>query len=322
VLADIARSGHANQAIGTAEALGLPFIVKPLRWGPLAAMPNRLLGSSLAGLAADGTADLAPPWPDLVVAAGRRTAPVARWLKAQSPACRCVQLMWPGSAAGLDLVIVPQHDRAAGCPGVASITAPPHRLSRERLDAAAFRLLPRLHGLRRPFIACLVGGSRRGARLSAGELARAASALACRCGGSLLVVTSRRTGRTAERTLHAGLEAPHRFHPFTGADDAIYAGVLGVADAVLVTADSASLVTEACATGRPVRLFRPGGRRLGKLERLHAALAPWLRPWDAPLTEERLVPLDSSGDAARLIRRLLEFSPSPPYVPPRRSMSR
>jgi mitochondrial fission protein ELM1 len=230
--------------------------------------------------------------------------------------------MWPGSAAGLDLVIVPAHDRAAGRPGVASIAAPPHRLSRQRLDTAAFRLLPQLVGLRRPFIACLVGGSRPGAPLSAGELARTASALAARSGGSLLVVTSRRTGRAAEQALRAGLEAPHRFHPFTDCDDTVYAGVLGVADAVLVTADSASLVTEACATGRPVRLFRPPGWRLGKLERLHAALAPWLRPLDAPLTEERLAPLDSSGDAARLVRRLLEFSPSPAYVPPRRSMSR
>lgn len=324
MLADVARRGHAHQALGTAEALGLPFTVKPLHWGPLAALPNTLLGCSLAGLTKASAALLTAPWPDLVIAAGRRTAPVARWLKGRAPACRCVQLMWPGTAAGLDLVIVPAHDRAARRPGVAVVSGPPHRLTRERLAAAAARLLPALAALPRPWLGCLVGGSRAGARLGtaeAEELARVASSLAVGAGGSLLVVTSRRTGAAAERALRAGLAAPHRFYPFEGADGDTYAGVVAAADTLLVTADSASMLTEACAAGKPVRLFRPPSWRLGKLERLHAALGAWLRPLEAPLQMGTLPALDSSGEAARLVRPLLEFPSAHPYVSPRCSMS-
>ena len=323
MLADAARPGHANQALGTAEALGLPFAVKELRWGPLAKLPNALLGATLAGLDDFSTASLAPPWPQLVIGAGRRTAPAARWIGRRC-GCRCVQLMWPGSATGLDLVIVPAHDGTAGRPKVAVVTAAPHRLTPERLADAAVRLRPRLADLPRPRLGCLVGGSRPGASFGPAQaqaLAETASRLALAAGGSVLMLTSRRTGAEAEGVLSAGLAAPHRFHAFTGDDADLHAGIIGTADALLATADSASLLSEACAAGRPVRLFRAPGWRLGKLERLHATLAPWLRPVDSPLVAESLPRLDSAGEAARLIRPLLAFAGPHPYVPPRRSMA-
>lgn len=232
--------------------------------------------------------------------------------------------MWPGSTAGFDLVIVPAHDRAAGRSNVAVVTAAPHRLTPGRLAEAAARLRPQLADLPRPHLGCLVGGTRPGARFGpaeAGGLAAMASQLALAAGGSVLMLTSRRTGVPADRALQAGLTAPHRFHAFTGSDADLHAGIIGTADVLLVTADSASLLSEACAAGRSVRLFRAPGWRLGKLERLHAALVPWLRPVDSPLVTESLPRLDSAGDAARLIRPLLEFAGRHPYVPPRRSMA-
>ncbi len=313
MLADIARPGHANQAIGTAEALGLPFDLKPLQWGPLARLPNALLGGSLAGLTPSSAERLALPWPDLVIAAGRRTAPVARWLRARS-GCRCAQLMWPGSSAGLDLVIVPVHDRAAGRSDVSTIRAAPHRLTPGKLADAAATLAQELESLPRPWLACLVGGARAGVRFGVDEaalLAQQASRLAEGVGGSLLVVTSRRTGEAMGRVLRSALSVPHRiFAPDTPFE--VYAGVLGMADELIVTADSASMLAEACAVGRPVRLFRPPQWRLGKLDRLHAALAGWLRPLDAPVRPESLPRLDSGGEAAALVRRLLDDpAPSP-----------
>ena len=75
VLAD-ERRGTANQALGVAEALGLPFEVKDIRHGVLARLPNFLLGASRVGLTAASAAALGPPWPDLVIAAGRRAGAV------------------------------------------------------------------------------------------------------------------------------------------------------------------------------------------------------------------------------------------------------
>ncbi len=190
-----------------AEALAWPFLVKPIRYGPFARLPNRLLGASLIGLTEAARAALAPPWPELVIAAGRRTAPVARWLKRRAPDAFLVQLMWPGSARGLDLLAVPAHDDlAAERPEVIRTVGVPHRVTRERLAAAARELAPRLGDLPRPRIACLVGGSNRAVRFRPSDalrLAHEASALAGARGGSLLVSTSRRTGEACTAALAA-----------------------------------------------------------------------------------------------------------------------
>jgi len=278
--------------LAVAEALGWPFAIKTIDYGPPAGLPNALLGASLLGVRPAGRAALAPPWPDLVIAAGRRSLPVVRWLKRRHPAAFLVQLMWPGSARGPDLIVVPAHDRVADRPEVIRTQGAPHRITPERLADAAAALAPRLSGLPRPRIACLVGGRNRQVRFTpadAGELARAASALARDRGGSLLVTTSRRTGAACSRTLAAAIDVAHLLHDWSPTGDNPYLGLLGAADAIIVTADSTSMCTEACATGKPVLLFRPAGGIAPRLARLHAWLA----------AEGRLAPLGSAWPAPR-----------------------
>ena len=305
------RPGNVNQALAVAEALAWPFLVKRVRYGPLARLPNRLLGASLIGLTGAARAALAPPWPELVIAAGRRSAPVARWLKRRAPDVFLVQLMWPGSARGLDLLAVPAHDDLGNeRPEVVRTVGVPHRITPERLAAAAQELAPRLSDLPRPRIACLVGGSNRAVRFRPSDalrLAHEASALARARGGSLLVSTSRRTGEPCTAALARAIDVPrllHRWSPDAAPADNPYLGLLGAADAVIVTADSASMCSEACASGRPVFLFRPEGGVAAKLARLHRALeaAGYLRPLGAPWPEHCPPPLDPAAVVAAAIR--------------------
>jgi mitochondrial fission protein ELM1 len=302
------RAGHDHQALGVAEALGWPFAVRRIAYGPLARLPNLLLGRSMRGLSKGTRSALVAPWPDLVIAAGRRTAPLARWLKRRNPGAFLVQLMWPGSARDLDLIAVPEHDRVADRPGMIRTLGTPSRVTPARLAAAA-RLAPRLEGLPRPRIACLVGGPRRGMPFTprdAAALAGRAGRFAKSRGGSLLVATSRRTGSACEDALARSLEGPHLLHRFGGGDD-LYLAILGSADAVVVTADSASMCSEACATGRPV--FLDGAQNAGpsKLEGLHRRLEQlgYLRPLGAPWPAALPPPLDPAASVAAAIRGLL-----------------
>jgi mitochondrial fission protein ELM1 len=282
--------------LAVAEALGWPFTVKTISYGRPARLPNVLLRASLLGVRRSARAALAPPWPELVIAAGRRGLPVARWLKRRQPSVFLVQLMWPGSARGPDLIVVPAHDRIADRPQVIRSQGTPHRITPERLTASAAALAPRLADLPRPWIACLVGGSNRKvrfARADAVALARQASALARRRGGSLLVTTSRRTGAACSAALAAAIDVAHFLHQWSPAGDNPYLGLLGAADAIIVTADSASMCIEASAIGKPVLLFRPAGGIARGLGRLHA----WLE------AEGRLAPLGGVW-------------PTPPAPPP------
>ena len=134
------RAGNRSQCLGVAEALGLKFEVRGLEYTAAGALPQFILGASFFGLTAKSRAELAPPWPDLVIAAGRRTAPVARRIKrVNGGATYLVQIMDPGSAGAgeFDLIAAPRHDSITERPNVMRITGAPHRITPARLAAAA-----------------------------------------------------------------------------------------------------------------------------------------------------------------------------------------
>ncbi len=78
------RAGDTAQAMDLALQLGGRVEGKQLSFNASHNIPNWLLGARVSQLTQDAKKLLHPPWPDLVVATGRRTAPVALWIKRQS----------------------------------------------------------------------------------------------------------------------------------------------------------------------------------------------------------------------------------------------
>ncbi len=303
------RPGNVNQALGLAEALGEPFAVKTIGYSQIARLPNWLLPANLVGLTSDSRDVLTPPWPDLVIGAGRRTAPVGRWLKRQNPSLRLVQLMWPGSAEDFDLIAVPEHDRVPDHPLVMRTLGPPHRLRPALLRAAAAELASRLGDLPRPYIACLVGGTSKHMTFTPDDvfsLIDGASHLVSERGGSLLVTTSRRTGEACTEALAGAIKGPHLLHRWQQGGDNPYLGILSSADAVVVSADSASMCMEACAIGKPVFLHRPAAGVPEKFKLLHERLTAHgcLMPLGSPWFEVGPPPDNPAMTIAAAVRRL------------------
>src|SRR6202030_2551541 len=88
--------------------------------------------------------------------------------------------------------------------------------------------------------------------------------------GSVVLTPSRRTGAPGIALLRerlAGLPA----RTLGGTGDNPYYAYLAIADAVLVTADSVSMISEAAATGRPVHILGLAGTG-GKFARFHEAM--------------------------------------------------
>jgi mitochondrial fission protein ELM1 len=313
VLADD-RAGNVAQCLGVAEALGLPFVVKNVRYTRLARLPNALRGASLLGVTAETRALLCAPWPRLVVAAGRRTAPVARWIKRRCGA-RLVQIMDPGPGGrdDFDLIAVPSHDgRALAGGNVLSITGAPHRVTAATLAAGAEAWRARFAHLPRPWIGVIVGGSTRH-RVFTPDMARAlgqrAAALAGAAGGSVLVTTSRRTTPDAEAALLAAIPEPRYVHSWSAGGDNPYFGFLALADALVVTGDSVSMACEACATPAPVYIFAPDEMVVPKHARLHAQLydGGLARPLVAGAALEQWThpPLNAASDIVAAIKEKL-----------------
>ena len=299
VLAD-PRAGTAAQALGIAERLGEPFRRVDLAWGALARLPLPL--PSLAGLTPEARSAFAPPWPALVISAGRRSAPVALWLKQKG--ARLVHCMRPGfGAARFDLLVIGGHDAPKPAPNILPILGAAHRISPERLAAARVEFAA-LEALPSPRVALLMGGPPRAEGMDA-AVAGAITAKVAGFAGSVLATASRRTGSPAEEAMAAALAGhPHRLFRWGDAPPNPYAGFLAWADQVVVTGDSVSMLSEALATAGPVFIADPGGlgprhKRLAE-SLIAAGQAGDLAAAPAPFARE---PLDESGRIAAEIRR-------------------
>lgn len=260
------RAGDRAQveALGAAAgaALGWGWVAKRIVANALFRMPNLVLESSLLSIDRRASAPLSPPWPDLVIAAGRRTVPACRWIQRQSGGrTRLVHVGRPWAPLDwFDLVVsTPQYALPAR-PNLLLNALPLSRLDRARLAAAATEWAPRLEALPRPWTAVLVGGGARPYVLDADAAARlAAAASRAAGGGSLLVATSPRTPAAAAEILRHGLTASCRFHRWEAGAVNPYPAFLALADRLVVTGDSASMIGEACAaathSGATVRIF-------------------------------------------------------------------
>jgi len=286
------RPGNSTQSLGLAQTLGWPYETYNLSFGRLSQIHNSLLGASLLGVDKQGSDAFGPPWPDLVIAAGGRTAPVSRWIRAQSLGrTRTVHLGRRGGAraASFDLVVTPGNARLWPHPRRMVTLLPTNRIDHESLQRAALRWRHCFDDEPAPRIAVLVGGATALFEFGPEEarrLGEQVATLARDSGGSVFVSTSRRTGEAATRELAKALPDAALFHEWSSnADENPYLGLLALADWIVVTGDSESMLAEACSTSKPVSIHAlpPIGRdtRRRRIGEALVAQAMRCRPSDS-----------------------------------------
>jgi mitochondrial fission protein ELM1 len=302
------KAGMASQALGLAEATGFRFVEKRLSIRrPWAWLPPQLWRSPLAAVT-DANSPLQPPWPDLVIACGRNVAmPALAIRRASNGRTVAAQIQDPRVGHDeFDLMFVPEHDRWRS-PQVFVTSGALNRVTPERLAAERQRF-PMLEKLPRPILAVLIGGSNRIYRLTMprlADLAEGVAAAVLESGGSTVVTPSRRTGAEGLALVRARLAGiPSVIWDGAGANP--YYAYLAVADAVLVTSDSVSMISEAAATGKPVYIFDlvPGGRGGDKFARFHKAMAEAgiTRPFADRIENWTYEPPDDTARAGAIVR--------------------
>ena len=298
-----------NQCLGLADALGLVPAVKQLSIRvPWRRLPPKLWFRPLQALSPNGDR-LVPPWPDLLITCGKRSvAPAIAVRKASAGQTFTVHIQDPlVDPKNFDLVVAPKHDCLRGG-NVVETMAAIHRVTPDKLSAAADHFRPALAHLPRPIVAVLVGGSSSRNRLTpeiVRDLAQRLLALSRDHGAGLAVTPSRRTGEDNAMTLRETLrQAPAVV--WDGEGENPYFGYLGAADAIVVTSDSVSMVSEACSTGKPVYVLDLEGpsrridafhqtlREAGITRRFDGTLESWTYP----------IPNDTAAAAASVRQRL------------------
>jgi mitochondrial fission protein ELM1 len=257
------KAGDNSQVRALARRLGWPLEEKSIVARPWELLVHTLPGGTLRGIDRGLSSELKAPWPDLVLSAGRRNEPVARWIQQQSGGrTRLAHIGRPWAALECwDLIITtPQYDLPQR-DNILHNTLPLHDLDPDALATAKARFTARLDALPRPHIAVLIGGDSgkfvftrdKGARL--GELS---ASLARASAGSLLTTSGPRTPAAAADACEAALHAPHLSHHWGQSGENPYLAFLADADAFVVTGESMSMLAEAQSRGKPLFIFDLG----------------------------------------------------------------
>ncbi len=259
------RTGDNQQVSALANTLGWDVDEKFLDYSPSCGLPNFLIGATLYTVKAPARHQLRPPWPDIVIASGRRSVAPARWIKQQSGhRAKLVQLGRPRAPLHLfDLVITTTQYGLPEADNVLSLSLPLH----SPLDTEDQNLESSFAGwseLPRPWTGILIGGTTWPFILDSRAALELGSDINCwisKFGGSVLITTSPRSNPEVAKSLGEALKIPHFLHRWVADADNPYKAILRSADQLIVTSDSVSMLADACRTRKPTAIWKSGLRR-------------------------------------------------------------
>ena len=259
VLSD--KGGDNRQVEIIAHGLGWPGERKYVHMRPGYVKGKPQIGASLHHIDLARSDPLEPPWPDLVITIGRRAAMAALWIREQAAGRTKIVLIGKphGRLEPYDLIVVSRAENAVPpLPNVLPIALPLMRIEPDALAAAAEFWRPRLADLPRPLIGVLVGGPNihfRHTGALVDRLLEAVGNIVARTGGTPYVITSRRTPVAVVEALQARLPPEARLFAWAGEAEANpYQALLALADGLIVTADSISMMVEVIRAGKPLAI--------------------------------------------------------------------
>ncbi len=250
VLFDQEKTGSEVQAKALAESLNFgTMFYKPIgQCSFLLSMIPRLCWQFFVKKDLGILCDMPDRIPDVIISSGSRASAVAVCLKRHNNNIKLINILNPRLPKHyFDLIIVPRHDNLVG-DNILEICGSLHNIKIGRQANES------LKHLTKPVVAVMIGGSNDSMVLDLShceQLLNSLLALRRQHGVSIVVSFSRRTSvEFKSKFLLDGKEIID--HVYDGQGKNYYYDYLEIADYIMVTADSISMVSEACATGKPV----------------------------------------------------------------------
>ncbi len=272
-----ARAGDNAQARELARRLGAQVVCKQLSFNTLHMLPNWALGASIASLRSSARNELKSPWPDMVIATGKRAAPVARWIKRQSKGlARTVMLGRPRAClAAFDLVIsTPQY----GLPPEANVMEMPLPFAApSAIDLAQLqRWQDQWKHLPKPLAGVMIGNGKYPVKFGDAEIRELTEQLARHLTGSALLIASPRTAEGVVARIGKGLVIPHIAYGKFEPNNNPYQAAIAICDRFVVTSDSVSMISDLINSGKPVDVFKLGAAKVQLHWSAKRGLGAWL----------------------------------------------
>ncbi|MEM9734152.1 MAG: mitochondrial fission ELM1 family protein [Pseudomonadota bacterium] len=305
------KAGDLQQCRGVVAWLeGVEVVERVFKPGRLTALPLPFVPISKADKPENPASPIAPPYPDLVIASGRRTLPYLSALRFRTPATKIAFLKDPRRLGrGMaDLIWAPEHDglTANGETIITTLTAP-HPFTPERLALDKAAAQARFNLADKSVIGIILGGNSKSVSWTPTLIEQFAARLtALPENAKILITGSRRTPMDLIKTVQETLQN-HDMWLWDGeTGENPYSQILAASDHLIVTGDSHNMVSEALAAPRPVHVFRPPGlakkltRFLDRLEK-----GGHILPLQTPLVNRPTKALDATPEIAAAVQDLL-----------------
>jgi hypothetical protein len=252
-----AHRGDNNQVLALAEELGLPFECKQLKYNGWRHLGPTILGPTLRSLTPSSRAAVSGDAPDLTISTGHRSVPVVQALRRRSNGrMRSVHVGYPRiSPSNFDLVVATPEYPIAEDPKVMRVAlALTRRRKGIKTDEDFWTATPQPRRL------LILGGPTLFWTLRWRDVAAELETLRVATrkeGGSVIAVASPRTPGNLVSQLRDCLDhidVPAAFVPVGGPPS--YAELIDRADEIAVTADSVAMISDAVASGKPVKVVK------------------------------------------------------------------
>lgn len=296
------RIGSSKQAIAVADMLGVPYKKMKMDYTFWSKSPN-FLGFHGSTITEASKAKLLSANPDMIIAAGRRLARIAVWLKDRKPEVKAVHILKPGLDLNkFDLLLLPKHDKKRSMvkhrkkiifvDGAVANALRPLDVGYQKYWEDAFKTM------QTPLISVFIGGQTKSGVFMehhARDLAKKVVSFATQTGGSLLVSNSRRTGhRLTQLIFDIIKKSGINSILYDVEDEEInpYDAALRRSDYIIITGDSISMTAESIQAGKPVFIYAPSGALAKKHQRFvsHAVTDKQAQLFDGSLPEEIIYP--------------------------------
>jgi len=251
------RTGNRNQIYGILTHLNLKYKIIEIKYNFFAILPNFFFQIfNLNFHIKPISSQIADSKPDLILSCGRRTATISLALKKKfnhSPAC--IHLMYPRFTffkKSFDIIFTPMHDNVEQNQYIKKFLGTPSNIKLVQDKSNIFI---------NPIIFLIVGGNHGRFKLSEKEVENMIIKIILKLKkkGTLLITTSRRTSIKVINKINDIAKEysiiKEVFHPVISNAKNSYLKNLSIAKEIVVTGDSMSMLSEACETKKPVRIY-------------------------------------------------------------------
>ena len=288
------RAGNNSQSLGVVEYLNVDYEIINLEYNNKIKRPNFLLGRTISVLEEYNqhyllklvnTAIENDILPTAIIAAGRRSSIISRWihkrfLKKKKHKILLCHIMNPNSSLDdFSVVAIPRHDTTKYFDDdkVIYIETSPHAINEKSLQEAKEQWGFFETDFKQPIISIFLGGeSKNKPSFSFAEitiLIKRLNAIATEIGGSIFISTSRRTNGSLLNLLKEYLTVPHYTYRFNPSAANPYKAMMAYSKYIVVTGDSISMCSEACSSNAEgVYIYANDSFVSEKAQSLHSSL--------------------------------------------------